>query len=100
MRVTLFKLNKPKRFSYSPRHYDPVMEDLHSRVNVIKSELDRESNAEGSDNSDLTRSRMRTAWKTPQARRSANKTSTLRIGFIAIVLFGLFYAYFFTSFFS
>lgn len=97
MKVTLFKLKKPKRFSYAPRHYDPVMEDLRSRVNVIKSELDREADP---GNSDLTRSRMRAAWNTPDARKSANKTSTIRIGIIAILLFGFFYAYFFTNFFS
>ncbi len=97
MKVTLFKLKKPKRFSYAPRHYDPVMEDLNSRVNVIKSNLDRETQT---GNSDLTRSRLRAAWNTPETRKSANKTSTIRIGIIAILLFGFFYAYFFTNFFS
>ena len=94
MRVTLFKLKKPKRFAYKPRHFDPVMEDLHSRVNVLKSDLDADSNSE---NSEVSRNRIRKAWKTPEARKSANQTSTIRIGIIAILLFGFFYAYFFTD---
>lgn len=94
MRVTLFKLKKPKKFAYSPRHFDPVMEDLHSRVNVLKSELD--SDAENQ-STDVSRQRIRKAWKTPEARKSANQTSTIRIGLIAILLFGFFYAYFFTD---
>ncbi|MGB0805535.1 MAG: hypothetical protein ACPGRC_02525 [Salibacteraceae bacterium] len=94
MRVTLFKLKKPKRFAYKPRHFDPVMEDLHSRVNVLKSELDADSNSDGSQ---ISRDRIRKAWKTPEARKTANQTSTFRIAFIAILLFGFFYAYFFTD---
>ncbi|MFT4754342.1 MAG: hypothetical protein ACI9GM_001659 [Salibacteraceae bacterium] len=94
MRVTLFNLKKPKKFAYTPRHFDPVMEDLRSRVNVLKSELKAEDSV---DSSELSRSRIRKAWNTPEARKSANQTSTIRIGLIAIVLFGFFYAYFFTD---
>tara|TARA_R110002050_G_scaffold80768_1_gene172705 strand:- start:8631 stop:8924 length:294 start_codon:yes stop_codon:yes gene_type:complete len=97
MRVTLFKLKKPKRFVYRPRHFDPVLEDLHGRVDMIKSEL-RED--EKGDSSGVSRSRIRKAWNTPEARKSANHTSTIRIGLIFIVLMSFFYAYFFTDLFS
>lgn len=92
MRVTLFKLKKPKRFAYLPRHYDPVKEDLHSRVAMIKSDL------EGS--ASMSRDRIRQAWKTPESRKSANRTSTFRIALIALILFAFFYVYFFTQIFS
>lgn len=94
MRVTLFKLKKPKRFGYKPRHFDPAMEDLHSRVKVIESELKADST--GGDSS-ISRERIRKAWKTPEARKSANQSSNIRIGIIAILLLGFFYAYFFTD---
>ena len=97
MRVTLFRLGKPKKFSYKPRHFDPVMEDLHSRVKIIQSELNEE---EKTGDTNLARTRIRKAWKTPEARKSANNTSTLRIALIATILFGLFYVYFFTDFIS
>ena len=97
MRVTLFRLNKPKRFAFKPRHYDPVMEDLNSRVEIIKSELGKEKQT-GS--TDLARTRIRNAWKTPEARKSANSVSTLRIALIASLLFAFFYVYFFTDFIS
>jgi len=94
MRVTLFKLKKPKRFVYRPRHFDPVMEDLHSRVEMIESELKQD---ESDDRSEMSRGRIRKAWNTPEARKSANNTSAIRIGLIFILLAGFFYAYFFTD---
>ena len=94
MRVTLFRLKKPKKFAYKPRHFDPVMEDLHSRVKIIESEINAEKDG---DSTEMSRSRIRAAWKTPEARKSANQTSTIRIALIAILLFGFFYAYFFTN---
>ncbi len=97
MRVTLFKLKKPKRFVYRPRHFDPVMEDLHSRVKIIEAEI---RDDESVDSSELSRSRMRKAWNTPEARKSANQSSNIRIGLIFILLFGFFYAYFLTDLFS
>ena len=92
MRVTLFKLKKPKRFIYRPRHFDPVMEDLHSRVDMIESEIKEDEHS-----TSVSRSRIRKAWNTPEARKSANNTSAIRIGLIFIVLAGFFYAYFFTD---
>lgn len=97
MRVTLFRLKKPKKFAYTPRHFDPAMEDLRNRVETIKSEIKAE---ESGNATEMSRSRIRKAWKTPEARKSANQTSTIRIGLIAILLLGLFYAYFFTDLFS
>ena len=94
MRVTLFKLKKPKRFVYRPRHYDPVMEDLHSRVEMIQAEIKEDENEHSST---VSRGRIRKAWNTPDARKSANSTSTIRIGLIFILLAGFFYAYFFTD---
>ena len=94
MRVTLFNLKKPKRFVYRPRHFDPVMEDLHSRVEMIEAEIKED---EGDVTSAISRSRIRKAWNTPEARKSANNTSAIRIGLIFTVLAAFFYAYFFTD---
>lgn len=94
MRVTLFKLKKPKGFVYRPRHFDPVMDDLHSRVQIIEADIREDNKVDGSQ---MTRSRMRKAWNTPGTRKTANKKSNLRIAIIAILLFGFFYAYLFTD---
>lgn len=94
MRVTLFNLKKPKRFVYRPRHFDPVMEDLHSRVEMIEAEIKED---ESDVSSDVSRSRIRKAWNTPEARKSANNTSAIRIGLIFILLASFFYVYFFTD---
>jgi hypothetical protein len=97
MRVTLFKLKKPKRFIYKPRHFDPVIEDLQSRVKLIKAEI---RDDESEDSTQMSRARIRKAWHTPEARKSANMTSSIRIAIIFILLSGFFYAYFFTNLFS
>jgi hypothetical protein len=70
------------------------MDDLHSRVEMIESEIRDDENH---DQSGIARNRIRKAWNTPEARKSANNTSTIRIGLIFIILAGFFYAYFFTD---
>ena len=97
MRVTLFKLKKPKRFSYKPRHYDPVLEDLHHRIDIIKSELEEE---ETSEHSVAMRSRIRKAWNSQEVRKANNSKSNFRIALIFMTLMLLFYIYFFTDFIS
>lgn len=82
---------------YKPRHYDPVMEDLHSRVKIIEAEI---RDDESSDASETARARIRKAWHTPEARKSADMASSIRIAIIFIILSGFFYAYFFTNLFS
>ena len=96
MRISLFKLDRPKRFSYKPRHFDPVLEDLHSRIKIKEAELVEDD----TDTSEMARNRIRKAWKTPETRNAANKSSTVKTALIAAVLFALFYIYFFTDFIS
>lgn len=79
---------------YKPRHFDPVMEDLQSRVKIIKAEIRDDENEEATE---MSRARIRKAWHTPEARKSANTTSSIRIAIIFILLSGFFYAYFFTN---
>jgi hypothetical protein len=88
MRVTLFNLKKPTKFSYAPRHYDPAMEDLKSRVKIIQSDIAADENET---NLEFSRSRIRKSWNTPEARKSANQSSSIRIFIIAFILFGFFY---------
>jgi hypothetical protein len=97
MRVTLFKLKKPKRFSYKPRHYDPVLEDLHHRIDMIKSELEQ---TEDHQESTVLRSRIRKSWNSREVRKANNSKSTFRIALIFLILMCTFYVYFFTDFIS
>lgn len=39
MKISLFKLPKPREFKYTPRFYDPKKEAFEERVTRIKSEL-------------------------------------------------------------
>ena len=74
-----------------------MIEDLHSRVKIIESDLAEDDTYE---NTGIARNRIRKAWNTPEARKSANHTSTIRITLIASILFAFFYVYFFTDFIS
>lgn len=39
---SLIRLPKNKRFSFEPRHYDPIKEDIENRIAQIKSEMNSE----------------------------------------------------------
>ncbi|WP_209329639.1 hypothetical protein [Lunatimonas salinarum] len=39
---SIFKTNQPHRFQITPRHYDPVKEEIHQRTERIKRELQQE----------------------------------------------------------
>lgn len=43
MRITAFKMPKPKRFEYTPRYYDPAQELKEERERRIRRELENES---------------------------------------------------------
>ena len=47
MRITAFKISKPKRFEYIPRYYDPQEEMREERNRRIYRELANESGKEG-----------------------------------------------------
>ena len=96
MRITLFKLKQPKRFRYKPRYYDPVLDDLHSRIKITEAEIALEEGAKLNP-SDQIRANLRKAWKTPQTRKKANRASNVRVLVLAGILFLLFYVYFFTN---
>ncbi|WP_439483581.1 hypothetical protein [Cyclobacterium plantarum] len=37
---SIFRVNQPRRFQINPRHYDPVKEEIQSRTEGIKRELE------------------------------------------------------------
>ncbi len=43
MRITAFRLPKPKQFEYSPRYYDPAKELMQEREKRILRELENET---------------------------------------------------------
>lgn len=99
MRVTLFKLRAPKRFSYKPRHFDPAMDDLHSRIKVIEDELDAEDKLKSGSASaeEVARAKIRASWKTTRKKASSGRGSSTKVFIIAAFLFAIFYVYFFTN---
>jgi hypothetical protein len=37
---SIFRVNRPSRFNINPRHYDPVKEEIASRTEMIKKDLE------------------------------------------------------------
>jgi hypothetical protein len=52
-RPGIFKTPKHQRFNLTPRHYDPVKEELEARIARIKSEVEREKQGVESEEDDL-----------------------------------------------
>jgi hypothetical protein len=48
---SIFRLPQHKRFNFTPRHYDPIKEDIANRTALIKKQLE----AEGADEKDIQR---------------------------------------------
>ncbi len=94
MRLTLFKTEKPKRFEFKPRYYDPQKEDLDRRVARAKREIEA---AEKNETREELRHRLRHAWGLQEHRASLNRTSNMRIILIAGILFLIFFLLFFTD---
>lgn len=99
MRISLFKLRAPKRFSYKPRHYDPALEDLHGRIKVIEDELNAQDElASGTANEqEMARAKIRSSWKTTRKKAQSGRGSNTKVFIIAAFLFVIFYVYFFTN---
>jgi hypothetical protein len=93
IRFSVFKTQKPKRFEYKPLYYDPVKEELGSRVNAIK----KEQSAANVDESVVVRqARMSSAFNNSRSvRHSATsgmmKSQTTRIAIIAAILAAIAY---------
>jgi hypothetical protein len=48
---SLIRLSKNKRFSFEPRYYDPIKEEIEERTEKIKRELELESRGESQEDS-------------------------------------------------
>ena len=91
---TLFnKIPKHKRFTYAPRHYDPMEEERREREERIRQELKLKENEEVVDDSYRTRisGSFRTSRKT-QGRQLDPSANMLRL-IIITILVGWFIAY-------
>lgn len=88
-----------KRFAYTPRHYDPLADELKEREERIRQELNLEKDRKEEENLSTHRSRIagsfRTAKKTATVQRdpSANMLrlvilTLLTVGLIAYIQYG------------
>lgn len=77
--VPFFKKSASKQFNFTPRHYDPIKEDVERRKKIIEADL------EGRSMSSMDASYMRGQFN---VRRKAPHTSTLRL-IIFVILVGL-----------
>jgi hypothetical protein len=76
---SLIRLPKPKNFSFEPRYYDPVKEDIHNRTALIKQEMSQTPHLMGRSNISGSFAR----------REQANRNINLLQLVIVVCLFGL-----------
>ncbi|MBN2698070.1 MAG: hypothetical protein JXR52_04540 [Bacteroidales bacterium] len=87
-----FKLPNPKRFSYTPRYWDPEKEEREDRVRRIKQELGIST---GSDSGKTTMVRGSFRQYRKKTRVRASRSSNIRLVIILAVLLLLSYLIFF-----
>ena len=76
---SLVKLPKNKQFSFRPRYYDPVMEDLNERVSKIKKEMGEEQNPQ-------KQSRSYINFRSTVNKKGSNQTRYIRLAIFGILL--------------
>lgn len=81
---TLTRLPSHNRFSYEPRYYDPVKEDIENRTERIRHELGMGDSTEG------YKTRIKGSFRTHK--KSKDFTPLIRL-VIAIVLMGIIFGY-------
>jgi len=87
-----FKLPKPRKFSYSPRYWDPEKEDMEDRIRRIKQEMGIES---GNKPAKITITRGSFRQFKRGTKIKANRSSNIRLIIILAVLFLLAYLIFY-----
>ncbi len=80
----IFKGGGPKAFSYQPRYYNPEKEEREKRRQMIERELAQEK-AEGHHDPEGFRERMRSSWRTKEAKGEAARAN-LRLLIILVLL--------------
>ena len=81
MRLKSFvKLPAYKRFTFEPRYYDPVKEEVESRERLIKGSFQRKNDSEGA------KHRISDAF---QSRQRESKKPVIIQAFIAVILLGI-----------
>jgi hypothetical protein len=86
---SIFRLPQHKRFSFTPRYYDPIKEDIANRTALIKRQLE----AEGADEKDIQRIesfRYRLSGVYGHRQKMEKKSFIIQL-FIAVLLFLLMY---------
>ena len=85
----LFKLSKPKQFSYSPRYYDPVKEEFEERVKKARGE---QAESAGEVHIPRIKGQIKSQFNRNKTNAKAKNTSNIRLVIIiAILLFAAWY---------
>ncbi|MEN7550336.1 hypothetical protein AAG747_20625 [Rapidithrix thailandica] len=85
MKISFFKRYKYKQFHYEPRYYDPVKEELESRISMIKREIEKPSTNNGEHyDSELLRQRFRSTFR--RQHNTSKNASMLRIVIVFVLL--------------
>ncbi|CAD5274273.1 MULTISPECIES: hypothetical protein [unclassified Imperialibacter] len=91
MRIpSIIRLPRYKNFDYTPRHYDPVKEDIEERTRKIKNEMNED--AESGTTSSIAGAFRR---KTGSSFTGTNYSTSLLQLVIAVILLGGFVGYLF-----
>ena len=91
-RPSLFKTPRHQRFNLTPRHYDPVKEEIEARTARIKAELEREKKglaAEGDFAEYGAGAGIRGAFKQRSNRTKSKSVNGTQLVILALIIFGL-----------
>jgi hypothetical protein len=91
-RPSLFKTPRHQRFNLTPRHYDPIKEELEARTARIKAELEHEQ--KGLNTSDDLEdfdaaAGIRGAFKQRSNRTKSKSVNGMQLVILALIVFGL-----------
>lgn len=100
LKITGFKVKKPRQYSYKPLYYDPEQEEVQQRKNARESRLSEEKYVHGSivKNMRMERHNPVSSHNMKLELMNARKRKTLRLFIFLILLFVIGYIVFNSSF--
>lgn len=81
-----FKLPKHRTFSYKPRYYDPIKDEVNERKRIIENEMKAQQDEEGYVPGATIRGNMRRQIRTTRADAKKNRVQSLVVRLLIIVL--------------
>ena len=94
---SMFKTPQHKRFSLTPRYYNPEEEERKARLQKLKEKYQVEGNSENKNTINhvkIEKGWFNNAWRTQGSYKSSRKSSNIRVFIILFVLLAIIYLFF------